>query len=412
MADLLWRLCSAIAIGSIALACPAAAEDTIKIGYIEALSGPFAAGGDEGLKMFGFFIDKINAHGGALGKKFELMSFDDKFQPAEALIALKTITDQNIPFVLHCSGSNISAALIDGVAKHNTRNPDNRVLYLNCGAWATELTNEKCDYWHFRFTGNVEMRAVARVKALPKNITKVYLLNPDYLGGQSIQRDTRKWLEKLRPDVQIVGDELMPLGKVQDFSPYVSKIMASGAQSVITVNFGRDLNLLIRAVVDSGLDVRLDTYLAQMPGGPTAIGAAGENRLSTVADFHSNVPVELNKPDAEAFVNGWRANHDTDVVETVTLFDMLATAINRAGSTDPLKVAQALEGMKITDMVGFPVEMRAEDHQLLMPLYAGTFTRNVKYDAEKTGFGWKTDFIASAADLTLPTTCKMKRPAP
>lgn len=302
--------------------------------------------------------------------------------------------------------------MIDGVAKHNTRNPDNRVLYLNCGAWATELTNEKCDYWHFRFTGNVEMRAVARVKALPKNITKVYLLNPDYLGGQSIQRDTRKWLEKLRPDVQIVGDELMPLGKVQDFSPYVSKIMASGAQSVITVNFGRDLNLLIRAVVDSGLDVRLDTYLAQMPGGPTAIGAAGENRLSTVADFHSNVPVELNKPDAEAFVNGWRANHDTDVVETVTLFDMLATAINRAGSTDPLKVAQALEGMKITDMVGFPVEMRAEDHQLLMPLYAGTFTRNVKYDAEKTGFGWKTDFIASAADLTLPTTCKMKRPAP
>jgi branched-chain amino acid transport system substrate-binding protein len=412
MADLLWRLCSAVAIGSIALAGPAAAEDTIKIGYIEALSGPFAAGGDEGLKMFGFFIDKINAQGGALGKKFELLSFDDKFQPAEALIALETITDQNIPFVLHCSGSNVAAALIDGVAKHNARNPDNRVLYLNCGAWATELTNEKCDYWHFRFTGNVEMRAVARVKALPKNITKVYLLNPDYLGGQSIQRDTRKWLEKLRPDVQIVGDELMPLGKVQDFSAYVSKIKASGAQSVITVNFGRDLNLLIRAVVDSGLDVRFDTYLAQVIGSPTAISSAGENRVSTVTDFHSNVPVELKKPDAEAFVNGWRANHDTDVVETVTLFDMLATAISQAGSTDPLKVAQALEGMKIADMVGFPVEMRAEDHQLLMPLYAGTFTRNVKYDAEKTGFGWKTDFIASAADLTLPTTCKMKRPAP
>ena len=164
--------------------------------------------------------------------------------------------------------------------------------------------------------------------------------------------------------------------------------------------------------MDSGLDIRFDTYLAQVIGGPTPISSAGENRVSTVTDFHSNVPVELKKPDAEAFVNGWRANHDTDVVETVTLFDMLATAISQAGSTDPLKVAQALEGMKIADMVGFPVEMRAEDHQLLMPLYGGTFTRNAKYDAEKTGFAWKTDFIAPAADLTLPTTCKMKRPAP
>jgi branched-chain amino acid transport system substrate-binding protein len=140
---------------------PAAAEDTIKLGYIEAFSGPFASVGDVALKTFGYILDKVNAQGGALGKKFELVPFDDKLQPAEALIALKAITDQNIPFVLNCTGSNVGAALIDGVSKH----PDNQVLYLNCGALATELTNEKCDYWHFRFTGNIEMRAVARVAA-------------------------------------------------------------------------------------------------------------------------------------------------------------------------------------------------------------------------------------------------------
>jgi branched-chain amino acid transport system substrate-binding protein len=391
---------------------PALAEDTIKIGYVEALSGPFASAGDEALKIFGYILEKVNAQGGALGKKFELVSFDDKLQPAEALIALKTITDQNMPFVMQCTGSNVGAALVDAVAKHNARNPDNRILYLNCGALATELTNEKCDFWQFRFIGNVEMRAVARVKALPKSVTKVYLLNPDYLFGQSVQHDTRKWLEKLRPDVQIVGDELIPFGKVQDFSSYIAKIRASGAQSVITGNYNRDLNLLIKAAVDDGLDVRFDTYLAQVLGGATSIGAAGENRLSTVSEFNSNVPVELNKPDAEAFVTGWRANHDTEFgfLPWLTMFQMLTKAINQAGSTDALKVAQALEGMKTTDLVGFPVEMRAEDHQLLMPYYAVTFTKNVKYDAEKTGLGWKTDFIASTADLTLPTTCKMKRP--
>ena len=414
MAPLIRRVCLAFVALSIGIAIrPALAQNTIKVAYVDPLSGPFASGGDEFLKVFGYILAKINADGGALGKKFEIVPFDDKLQPAEALIALKTITDQNIPFVMQCTGSNVGAALVDGVSKHNARNPDNRILYLNCGALATELTNEQCDFWQFRFTGNVEMRAVARIKALPKDVTKVYLLNQDYLFGQSIQRDTRKWLAKLRPDIQVVGDELMPFGKVQDFSSYIAKIKASGAQSVITGNYNRDLNLLIKAAVDNGLNVRFDTYLAHLIGGPTAIGAAGENRLSTITEFDPNVPNELHKTDAEAFSNGWRANHDTDFSEIpfLTMFQMLTRAIDKAGSTDALKVALALEDMKGTDMVGFPVEMRKQDHQVLMPYYAATFSKDVKYDAEKTGFGWKTDFIASTEDLTLPTICKMKRPA-
>src|ERR1700712_1484677 len=391
---------------------PVAAQDTIKIGYIDPFSGPFASGGDEFLKIFKVIIARQNANGGALGRKFELVPFDDKLQPAEALIALKNITDQNIPFVMQCTGSNVGAALIDGVSKHNARNPDNRVLYLNCGALATELTNEKCDFWQFRFAGNVEMRAAARIKALPKDVKKVYLLNQDYLFGQSVQHDTRKWLAKLRPDIEVVGDELMPFGKVQDFSSYVAKIKASGAQSVITGNYNRDLNLLIKAAVDDGLNVRFDTFLSHLIGGPTAIGSAGENRLSSVMEFNGNVAVDLKKPAAEKIATDWRTSHDTDFSEVpfVTMFDLLAKAINQAGSTDALKVALALEDMKATDIVDAPVQMRKEDHQLLMPYYAVSFTKDVKYDAEKTGLGWKTDFVATTEDLTLPTTCKMKRP--
>jgi branched-chain amino acid transport system substrate-binding protein len=414
MTSLIRRLCFAfVALSMGVVARPVLAQETIKIAYIDPFSGPFASGGDEFLKVFSYILAKVNADGGALGRKFEIVPFDDKLQPAEALIALKSVVDQNIPFVMQCTGSNVGAALIDGVSKNNARNPDNRVLYMNCGALATELTNEHCDFWQFRFTGNVEMRAVARVKALPKDVTKVYLLNQDYLFGQSIQHDTKKWLAKLRPDIQIVGDELMPFGKVQDFSPYIAKIKASGAQSVITGNYNRDLNLLIKAAVDDGLNVRFDTYLAHLIGGPTAIGAAGEHRLSSIVEFDPNVPVELNKPDAEAFSNGWRTTHDTDFSEVpfLTMFQMLAKAIDKAGSTDTLKVALALEDMKATDLVGAPVQMRKQDHQLLMPYYAASFSRDVKYDAEKTGLGWKTDFIATTEDLTLPTVCNMKRPA-
>jgi branched-chain amino acid transport system substrate-binding protein len=170
-----------------------AADDTIKIGYMDPFSGAFAAGGDAGLKTFQFILDYINAKGGPLGKKYELVTFDDKLQPAEALIALKSITDQNIPFVMSCVGSNVGSALIDAVNKHNARNPDNRVLQLNCGQLATELTNEQCSFWHFRFAGSVEMRAVARIKSLPQSVKSVYMLNQDYLFGQSIEKDTKRF---------------------------------------------------------------------------------------------------------------------------------------------------------------------------------------------------------------------------
>lgn len=392
---------------------PVLAEETIKIAYTDPFSGPFASGGDEFLKNFQFIIARKNAMGGALGRSFELIPFDDKLQPAEALIALKSMTDQNIPFVMHCTGSNVGAALIDAVSKHNARNPDNRIIYLNCGALATELTNEQCDFWHFRFAGSVDMRAAARIKALPQDLKKVYLLNQDYLFGQSIQHDTKKWLAKLRPDIEIVGDELMPFGKVQDFSPYVAKIKSSGAQSVITGNYNRDLNLLIKAANEAGLDVRFDTFLAHLIGGATAIGPAGENRLTSIMEFNGNVPVDLKVPEAEKFANDWRTSgHDTDfsAVNFVTLIDMLSDAINKAGSTDPMKVALALEGAQAKDLLGQEVVMRKDDHQLLMPYYAGIFSKGVKYDAEHTGFGWKNYMTATTADLTLPTICKMKRP--
>ena len=127
---------------------------------------------------------------------------------------------------------------------------------------------------------------------------------------------------------------------------------------------------------------------------------------------HGNVAVEAKSAEAEKLVNDWRVDHQTDfsTLNFLTMIDMLTDAINKAGSTDPLKVALALEDMHAKDLVGQENIMRKEDHQLLMPYYVGVFSKDVKYDAEHTGFGWKNIMTATAADLTLPTICKMKRP--
>src|SRR3974377_1729479 len=90
------------------------AQETIKVAYTDPLSGPFAQVGDANLKEMHDIIDSIDSRGGALGKKFELVPFDNKSQPSDALIALKSATDQNMPFIMQCSGSNLAAALIEG----------------------------------------------------------------------------------------------------------------------------------------------------------------------------------------------------------------------------------------------------------------------------------------------------------
>jgi branched-chain amino acid transport system substrate-binding protein len=402
-----------LAIGLALWTGSAAAQGTIKVMYTDPLSGPFAQVGDQNLQQFKYIIDYINGRGGALGRKFELVSFDNKSQPSEALLALKSATDQNIPVIMQCSGSNIAAALIEGVDKHNERNPTNRIVYVNCGAVATELTNEKCSYWHFRMDAHVGMKAETMVRALPKDVTKVYLLNQDYLFGQSVQRDMKAFLGKLRPDVKVVGDELIPLGKVKDFSPYVTKIKASGAQALITGNWGPDMTLLIKSGMDSGLDIRYYTMYAHLGGGATAIGPAGNGKVRSVMSFHENIAVETGKTDTEGWTRQFRAQHDFDFYAAGfrTIFEFIQAAMNKAGSADPLKFAQALEGLTITDMLGHQVTMRKADHQILSEYFVGVFTKGVKYDSEKTGLGWKTETTVLPKDLDQPNTCNMKRPS-
>jgi branched-chain amino acid transport system substrate-binding protein len=397
---------------AIAGATPGWSQQTIKIAYTDPLSGPFAQVGDANLKQMQYILDFINAKGGALGKKFELVPFDNKSQPSDALIALKSATDQNMPFIMQCSGSNIAAALIDGVNKHNDRNPDNRIIYLNCGAVAPELTNEQCSFWHFRFDLHAAMKAEVMVRALPKDTTKVYLINQDYLFGQSVQRELKVYLAKLRPDVQVVGDELIPLGKIKDFSPYITKIKASGAQALMTGNWGPDMNLLIKAGVDAGADLRYYTFYAHLAGGPTAIGAGGENRVLSVMPFSENVSVEIGNKEAEAFTKGFRDKHKFDFTSAGfrTIFEYLQAAVTKAGAVDATKIAYALEGMSIKDFLGFETTMRKDDHQLIGEYFVGTFKKGVKYDAEGTGLGWATAATVLAKDIDQPNTCKMKRP--
>jgi len=391
----------------------AIAADVIKLGLIEPLSGPFAFQGNAGVHFFQMAIDEQNARGGVLGgTKLELVAFDNKGSPQESLIALKQVVDQGIRFIVQASGSHNAHAITEAVSKHNARDPEHSILYLNFGSIDTALTNEKCSFWHFRFDSNVDMKlaAMTTYMASRKDIQSVYLINQDYAYGQTVTRVGKEMLAKKRPDVAIVGDELHPIGKIKDFAPYIAKIKSSGADTVVSGNWGMDLALLIKAAADVKLPATFYTNYAYLTGTPKAIGKAGEGRVKTVLAWHINIPGTPLEEFALRFKK--RFDEDFTFLPARSTFEMWVSAMEKSASADPLKVALALENMRYQGPTG-ELWMRPDDHQLMQPLYVSTFTKtggDVKYDLEDTGFGFKTDMRIESKDTTLPTTCRMERP--
>jgi branched-chain amino acid transport system substrate-binding protein len=397
------------------LAPAATPADPIRIAYIDPLSGPFAATGENGLNQFRYAADRINKAGGVLGRQLEIVPFDNKVSPQESLIQLKKVIGEGIQFLFQGNSSGVAHAISDAVQKHNERNPGNRVLYLNYSAVDPALTQEKCHFWHFRFDAHADMKMAALtdvIKANPK-IKKIYIIGQDYSFGKAVAEAAVKMLGQKRPDIQIVGNELHPIGKVQDFSPYVQKIIASGADAVITGNWGADMVNLAKGANAAGLKVPFYTYYAASDGVTAAIGAAGVDRIRLVHESH---PANPNAPKALAeHTAGYKKLHpknDINQPRIHTGLNMLALAIKKANTTDVDKVAAALEGMEWTTLSGDQVIMRREDHQLLMPVYISVHTnKNITFDFDNSGFGLLQENKIEREPATLPASCKMQRPS-
>jgi branched-chain amino acid transport system substrate-binding protein len=397
------------------LAPGAMSADPIRVAYVDPLSGPFAATGENGLKQFRFVADQINRAGGVLGRQIEILPFDNKVSPQESLIQLKKVIGDGIPFVFQGNSSGVAHAISDAVLKHNERNPGTRVLYLNYSAVDPALTNEKCHYWHFRFDAHADMKMAALTDVIKANakIKKIYVIGQDYSFGKAVAEAAVSMLKTKRPDIQIVGNELHPIGKVLDFSPYVQKILASGADTVITGNWGADMVNLAKAANDGGLKVPFYTYYAASDGVTAAIGAAGIDRIRLV---HETIPGNPSAPKAFGdYITAYKkVNREGDVNQPRinTGVSMLALAIKKAGTVDVDKVAAALEGMEWTTLGGDQVVMRREDHQLQMPIYISVHTnKGITYDLDNSGFGLSLESKIDRAKASQPTTCKMARPS-
>ncbi len=398
-----------------------AQKGPIQLAMIEGMSGPFANTGEAVLRNLVWAVERVNARGGvatADGKRLLVLNrYDSKGQNEEALTSLRAAIDAGAQYVFQGNSSANAAVLMDAIQKHNEREPNKRLLFLNYSAVDPALTQEKCNFWHFRFDAHADMRMTALMQVLKQDIKlkSVYLIGQDYSFGQAVLREAKQQLTSLRPDIQISGDELHPMGRVKDFLPYASKIKASGAQAVITGNWGNDLTLLVKAAKEVGFEGKFYTFYGNALGAPAAMGDAGVGKVLAVAEWMPNVAGAESVKFYQAFKQRFdKPSEDYVHLRMQLMMEALVQSIERAGSSEPLAVALQLEKTEVS-MAGQRGKMRAQDHQFQQPLVVGIMAKQggseVPFDVEGSGYGFKTVKQFKANEVEMPSSCKMVRPA-
>ncbi|MBL8386869.1 MAG: branched-chain amino acid ABC transporter substrate-binding protein [Hydrogenophaga sp.] len=411
-----------LVLASLSVVAPAAMAqpEPIRIGMIEGLSGSFANTGEAVWRNLVWATERVNARGGVKlpggSRPLEIVRFDSKGQTEEALSSLRAAVDKGITIVTQGNSSAAAAGLIDAINKHNERDPARQVVFLNYSAVDPVLTNARCSFWHFRFDAHADMRMSALMSVVKedKALKSIYLIGQDYSFGQAVLAEARQQLAAQRPDVKIVGDELHPMARIKDFAPYAAKIKASGAQAVLTGNWGNDLTLLVKAAREAGFEGSFYTFYGNALGAPAAIGEAGIGKVVAVADWFPNTP---GKP-SEAFYQSFRQRFPNPADDYVhmrmqLMIESLAHAIEQAGSTRAADIATQLEKSRVS-FAGQSAYMRAADHQFQQPLAVAVMDRQgapgAKFDVEGSGYGFRVIRQLTPQQAEMPHTCTMQRP--
>ena len=393
-------------------------SNPIKIAAIEPLSGPYAAVGKDLIDHVLFSASEINKNGGINGRMIEIVPMDNAMKAEKTTELLRKALDDGIRFVTQGGGSSHALNIIKQLEKYNSRNPGKEVLFLNHSAVTTSFTNEDCTFFHFRFDSNVDMKVAGLVSHMSKDnsVKKVYLFNQNYVYGQTVRETASKLLKKNAPNIKIVGDELIqPFGKVQDFNPYITKIKLSGADTVLTGNWGPDAYRFVNALKDAGLKVKLYGIYISAPSGMAAMDKnLLFNDVIVVKEFN---PTNPNAP-------SWYKKYEKDIIDATGMtpdgdrfrfmLEMFKSAIEKANSFEPIDIAYALEGMEGTSVDGGKIYMRKEDHQIHFDMQALLVTEKDKqsiiYRNKDFDMSYKNIGNIPIKDITLDTSCKIKRP--
>lgn len=405
----LTALAAAAALAGAAQAAP------LKLALVETLSGPASPTGQMFRSAVRYTLDGINGGGGWNGEPVQLLEYDNQGGPAGAAEKVKAAIADGAHIILQGAASSVAGQITEDVRKHNLRNPGKEVIFLNLGGEANEFTAEKCHYFHVRFSPHATMRMKALMGVLRTEKVmgdEVFAMNQNYSWGQDIEKATVEYGPSM--GYKVVDKVLHDLNKVQDFSPYVAKIAASKADTVVTGNWGNDLLLLMKAAKAAGLKARFATTFLDQPGN---IGNAGETALGhyVVHSFNAEAAGAAGEKYAEDYraksgrVPSFVEPHSINGMRLVG--EALKNTKAEGGNFSARAFIPALRAAKVQTPLG-ELAIRAADHQALLPMVVSVVSKDAKFKVDGTDMGFKPVKVMNGAEAAAAVSpaCKMTAP--
>jgi branched-chain amino acid transport system substrate-binding protein len=362
------------AVGAAALAAPSiitrpgwAQSGPIKLGFVLPLSGPAKYFGDSIVLASELVAKRTNDAGGVLGREIEIVAADSEFKTEVAQKrGVELLEGEKVDMI-----SGLGTAIVKTLAQE--ANAHGKIFFAST-IMSSETTGSEFLPTTFSLSPNYEMLARAAANWIARSDSKkVFILNLDTAGGRSAStsfRDTFEFTKK--PDQEIVGDEFHALGRVSDFGPFVTKIMASGADTLFTGSFGNDLRLLLTQGAELGWNIKVVGPNLDDANVQSSLGDAG---IGSVAISINHISIDT--PQNKEWLKIWQDRYPDQPLYTRAPHGVVGTAISaaewivrvyeKAGSAETDKLIDAWEGDEFDALWG-RVTMRACDHQMQTPL--------------------------------------------
>lgn len=355
------------------LPAPAAmAGGVVKFGVNEVRSGPFKSNGDRILWGIQAAIKEANDAGGVLGKKIELVVEDNQMKGEIAVRNVKKmILQDKCQIIIQGSSSGVGGAIAQTMPRY-------RKIYLDTCAEALGITGKNFNPYVFRTCLNAGMHVKGLAQYFGrKGYKKVFLINQDYSWGHDVAKYYQMFIKQIAPDTKIVGVEFHKVFN-KDFAPYISKIQASGADYIISGNWGTDLTQLIVQSRQLGLKIPIGCCFLD----DDAVMSVAREAAKGCVEANMYI-LGVNTPKAKAFEDKFHQSSGGKwpsfvAMESYLGVKMYLAAVKKAGSFDTQKVIKAFEGLKYEGPVG-TMTMRKEDHQNQTPVVIGEYAPKTKY---------------------------------
>lgn len=376
------------------------AAKTLKIGIVDCYTGPASTYTNDVRDAFNLEAEKINAAGGILGRRVEVLTRDSKFKVDIGLSAAKElIYRENVDVLMGTINSALALAISDMCKKE-------KVPFLATFSKSAKITGAKGHRYVFSITENTALAGKAAAVGLAqKPYKKYWIAGDDYEYGHAIADGVWDNLQKLKPDVELLGQSWWKVGE-PDFTPYITAILSAKPDAVIVATGGRDCVPFLKAAKATGFNERVPFFMHTATELSTLkpLGLeAPEGVIGTSNYFFYYPETPENKEFVENFEKAYQRKPAVGAVYGLLAARYIFGAYEKTGAIETEKFIDNVEGMTVDSPIG-KVTMRAFDHQAMLPMFMGVTKKVDGYD-----FLIATDIVTIAGEDVMPSIEEIKK---